>query len=204
MRIRAPLRTTFIQPNVKGLRPDELFAIVIRQPLVELQTLEQCMATRDPPPSPSANLSEDERRTIELVRRVAKQRSVCSAAPPEPWRSPPSRLPLPGPKSRTSGPTEGSDAQPSDGRFVAARAPLRLLAGSQSASRSTSATPRPERPSWRHSLGAGTGSGETQNNPTSVMAGGIGNELARRIPILIFNGVSAIRGPATRALAGSV
>src|SRR3954453_9054969 len=31
MRIRAPLRTTFIQPNVKGLRPDELFAIVIRR-----------------------------------------------------------------------------------------------------------------------------------------------------------------------------
>ena len=32
MRIRAPLRTTFIQPNVKGLRPDELLAIVRRRP----------------------------------------------------------------------------------------------------------------------------------------------------------------------------
>jgi hypothetical protein len=37
---------------------------LVGQPLVEMQTLEQCMATRDPAPSPRANLSEDERRAI--------------------------------------------------------------------------------------------------------------------------------------------
>ena len=34
------------------------------QPLVEVQTLEQCMATRDPAPPPRLNLSVEERRTI--------------------------------------------------------------------------------------------------------------------------------------------
>jgi hypothetical protein len=33
-------------------------------PLVEIQTLEQRMATRDPAPTPNLNLSEEERRTI--------------------------------------------------------------------------------------------------------------------------------------------
>ncbi len=37
---------------------------LVVQPLVEIQTLEQCMATRDPAPPPKLNLSEDERRTI--------------------------------------------------------------------------------------------------------------------------------------------
>jgi hypothetical protein len=50
----------------------------------------------------------------------------------------------------------------------------------------------------RHSLRAGTGSGETQNNPTSVIAGGIGNGSARRIPILIINGVSFAAPPPGR------
>jgi hypothetical protein len=37
---------------------------LLAQPLVEIQTLEQCMATRDPAPPPRLNLSEQERRTI--------------------------------------------------------------------------------------------------------------------------------------------
>jgi hypothetical protein len=37
---------------------------LVAQPLVEIQTLEQCMATRDPTPPPKLNLSEQERRTI--------------------------------------------------------------------------------------------------------------------------------------------
>ena len=37
---------------------------LVAQPLVEIQTLEQCMATRDPAPPPRLNLSEDERRAI--------------------------------------------------------------------------------------------------------------------------------------------
>jgi hypothetical protein len=37
---------------------------LVAQPLVEIQTLEQCMATRDPAPPPGLNLSEQERRTI--------------------------------------------------------------------------------------------------------------------------------------------
>ena len=37
---------------------------LVAQPLVELQTLDQCMATRDPAPTPNLNLSEQERRTI--------------------------------------------------------------------------------------------------------------------------------------------
>jgi hypothetical protein len=37
---------------------------LVAQPLVEIQTLEQCMATRDPAPPPRLNLSEQERRTI--------------------------------------------------------------------------------------------------------------------------------------------
>jgi hypothetical protein len=37
---------------------------LLAQPLVEIQTLEQCMATRDPTPAAKLNLSEDERRTI--------------------------------------------------------------------------------------------------------------------------------------------
>jgi len=37
---------------------------LVVQPLVEIQTLEQCMATRDPAPAPNLNLSEEERRTI--------------------------------------------------------------------------------------------------------------------------------------------
>jgi hypothetical protein len=37
---------------------------LVTQPLVEIQTLEQCMATRDPAPPQSLNLSEDERHTI--------------------------------------------------------------------------------------------------------------------------------------------
>jgi len=36
----------------------------LAQPLVELQTLEQCMATRDPAPTAKPNLSEGERRSI--------------------------------------------------------------------------------------------------------------------------------------------
>src|SRR5262249_56179439 len=37
---------------------------VLAQPLVEIQTLEQCMATRDSAPAAKLNLSEDERRAI--------------------------------------------------------------------------------------------------------------------------------------------
>jgi hypothetical protein len=37
---------------------------LLAQPLVELQTLEQCMATRDPTPTAKPNLSEGERRSI--------------------------------------------------------------------------------------------------------------------------------------------
>jgi hypothetical protein len=37
---------------------------LVVQPLVEIQTLEQCMATRDPAPTPNLNLSEQEHRTI--------------------------------------------------------------------------------------------------------------------------------------------
>jgi hypothetical protein len=37
---------------------------LVAQPLVEIQTLEQCMATRDPAPTPNLNRSEEERRTI--------------------------------------------------------------------------------------------------------------------------------------------
>ena len=37
---------------------------LVVQPLVEIQTLEQCMATRDPAPPARLNLSEQERRTI--------------------------------------------------------------------------------------------------------------------------------------------
>jgi hypothetical protein len=37
---------------------------LVAQPLVEIQTLEQRMATRDPAPPPRLNLSEQERRTI--------------------------------------------------------------------------------------------------------------------------------------------
>jgi hypothetical protein len=37
---------------------------LLAQPLVEIQTLEQCMATRDSPPAAKLNLSEDERRVI--------------------------------------------------------------------------------------------------------------------------------------------
>ena len=37
---------------------------LLAQPLVELQTLEQCMATRDPTPTAKLNLSEGERRSI--------------------------------------------------------------------------------------------------------------------------------------------
>ena len=37
---------------------------LVAQPLVEIQTLEQCMATRNPAPPPRLNLSEQERRTI--------------------------------------------------------------------------------------------------------------------------------------------
>jgi hypothetical protein len=37
---------------------------LVAQPLVETQTVEQCMATRDPAPPPRLDLSEEERRTI--------------------------------------------------------------------------------------------------------------------------------------------
>ena len=37
---------------------------LVAQPLVEIQTLEQCMATRGPAPTAKLNLSEEERRTI--------------------------------------------------------------------------------------------------------------------------------------------
>ena len=37
---------------------------LVVQPLVEIQTLEQSMATRDPAPTANSNLSEEERRTI--------------------------------------------------------------------------------------------------------------------------------------------
>jgi len=37
---------------------------LVTQPLVEIQTLEQCMATRDPAPTPNLHLSEEERRSI--------------------------------------------------------------------------------------------------------------------------------------------
>jgi hypothetical protein len=36
----------------------------VAQPLVEIQTLEQCMATRDPAPTANLDLSDEERRTI--------------------------------------------------------------------------------------------------------------------------------------------
>ena len=42
----------------------ELLDGLVVQPLVEVQTLEQCMATRDPAPPPRLNLSVEERRTI--------------------------------------------------------------------------------------------------------------------------------------------
>ena len=47
----------------RALLSEVLDGLVV-QPLVEVQTLEQCMATRDPAPPPKLNLSEDERRTI--------------------------------------------------------------------------------------------------------------------------------------------
>jgi hypothetical protein len=37
---------------------------LVAQPLIEIQTLEQARATRDPAPAPSLDLSEDDRRTI--------------------------------------------------------------------------------------------------------------------------------------------
>jgi hypothetical protein len=37
---------------------------LVAQPLVEIQTLEQCMVTRDPAPAPNLNLSEEKRRTL--------------------------------------------------------------------------------------------------------------------------------------------
>ena len=37
---------------------------LLAQPLVEIQTLEQCMVTRDPAPAPNLNLSKEERRTL--------------------------------------------------------------------------------------------------------------------------------------------
>jgi hypothetical protein len=37
---------------------------LLAQPLVEIQTLEQCMATRDPAPTANLNLSEEERCAI--------------------------------------------------------------------------------------------------------------------------------------------
>ena len=37
---------------------------LLAQPLVEIQSLEQCMATRDSAPAAKLNLSEDERRAI--------------------------------------------------------------------------------------------------------------------------------------------
>jgi hypothetical protein len=47
----------------RALLSEVLDGLVV-QPLVEIQTLEQCMATRDPAPPPRLNLSEEERRTI--------------------------------------------------------------------------------------------------------------------------------------------
>ena len=47
----------------RALLSEVLDGLVV-QPLVEIQTLEQCMATCDPAPPASLNLSEDERRTI--------------------------------------------------------------------------------------------------------------------------------------------
>jgi hypothetical protein len=43
---------------------EEVLHGLVAQPLVEIQTLEQRMATRDPAPTPNLNLSEEERRTI--------------------------------------------------------------------------------------------------------------------------------------------
>src|SRR5215468_4351157 len=37
---------------------------LVAQPLAEIQTLEQCMVTRDPAPAPNLNLSKEERRTL--------------------------------------------------------------------------------------------------------------------------------------------
>jgi hypothetical protein len=47
----------------RALLSEVLDGLVV-QPLVEIQTLEQCMATRDPAPPPRVNLSAEERRTI--------------------------------------------------------------------------------------------------------------------------------------------
>ena len=47
----------------RALLSEVLDGLVV-QPLVEVQTLEQCMATRDPAPPPRLNLSVEERRTI--------------------------------------------------------------------------------------------------------------------------------------------
>ena len=47
----------------RALLSEVLDGLVV-QPLVEVQTLEQCMATRDPAPPPRLNLSSEERRTI--------------------------------------------------------------------------------------------------------------------------------------------
>ena len=47
----------------RALLSEVLDGLVV-QPLVEVQTLEQCMATRDPAPTPNLNLSEEERRAI--------------------------------------------------------------------------------------------------------------------------------------------
>src|SRR6201982_811266 len=47
----------------RALLSEGLDGLVV-QALVEVQTLEQCMATRDPAPPPRLNLSVEERRTI--------------------------------------------------------------------------------------------------------------------------------------------
>jgi hypothetical protein len=47
----------------RALLSEVLDGLVV-QPLVEVQTLEQCMATRDPAPPPRLNLSVEEHRTI--------------------------------------------------------------------------------------------------------------------------------------------
>lgn len=45
----------------RALLSEALDGLVV-QPLVEIQTLEQCMATRDSAPPPRLNLSEEARR----------------------------------------------------------------------------------------------------------------------------------------------
>jgi hypothetical protein len=65
---RLPLMILSVNSQARSERGRALLSEVLDglvvQPLVEVQTLEQCMTTRDPAPPPRLNLSVEERRTI--------------------------------------------------------------------------------------------------------------------------------------------